>query len=247
MYQGMSVAVVIPARDEAAALGGVLADLWRLRNEDGNPVIDDIVVCDSASRDSTAAVAAAGGARVVSACEPGYGRACQVALDALHDPDLVLFVDGDRSVDSADIPPLLAALTQGAGLVIGARLGALRQSGALTPQQIIGNWLACWLIRRLWRVPVKDLGPLRVIRTRTLRHLGMRDTAYGWTVEMQLRAIQAGLCLVEVPVHSLRRIGRSKISGTLRGTLGAAHGIFGTILRLWWRPPIYRDSLSDQS
>ncbi len=237
MNRPLRIAAVLPARNEQDTIAAVVCGLRGLRG-DGAPLIARVVVCDNGSHDATAERARTAGAEVVQEAVPGYGAACLRALAVLavgaECCDAVLFVDADGSADLTAVPALLDALTQGADLVIGARHHA--EPGALTPPQRLGNALACWLIRRLWNAPVTDLGPLRAIRTTALHRIGMRDRAYGWTVEMQLRAITAGLRTIEVPVCALaRRAGRSKVSGTWRGVIGAGCGIIGTIVAFKWR------------
>jgi len=222
----MSVAVIIPARNEAAALEHVLREIPRSH-------VQEVFVVDNGSTDATADVARQGGARVVSEPVAGYGRACLAGLAALDDTtDVVVFMDGDRSDYPEDLPLLLAPISEGrADLVIGSRT-AHAQRGSLTPQQRFGNWLACRLLRWLYGVRYTDLGPFRAIRRDALRRLQMRDQAFGWTVEMQAKAAQVGLRAVEVPVRYRPRIGRSKISGTLSGTVRAGWGILSTIARV---------------
>ncbi len=222
----MVVAIVIPARNEALALRQVLDEIPRAG-------VREILVVDNGSTDETAGIAVQGGARVVREPIPGYGRACLAGLAAL-DPlvDTVVFMDADHSDYPDDLPALLEPLATGrAELVIGSRT-ALAQPGSLTPQQRFGNWLACALMRALFRVRYTDLGPFRAIRREALERLGMRDQAFGWTVEMQAKAAIRGLRVVEVPVRYRPRIGRSKISGTISGTLRAGVAIIYTILRV---------------
>lgn len=227
--------VVIPARDEEACVGRVVAGLLGLSDPQGSAVVTAVVVCDNGSSDATAAVARAAGATVVSEPEPGYGRACLTAIAALPPVDVVLFVDADGQFEAHDALRLLDAVAHGADLVIGSRaLGAI-EPGALTLPQRFGNWLATRLILLLWGVRFTDLGPYRAIRAEALRLLRMRSPTFGWTVEMQVKAAQLGLAFAEVPVATRRRVGRSKISGTVRGVTGAGAGILGEIFKLWWR------------
>lgn len=233
MYEGLTVGVVIPARDEAENVGHVVGELLGLRADTGRPVVDDLVVCDNGSADATAERARAAGARVTVEKTPGYGRACLAAIAALRPVDVVLFVDGDRSCDVEQARDLLRAIADGADLAIGARVAGRREPGALSLPQIAGNRVASALIRLLWGRKVTDLGPFRAVRADALRRLDVRDTAYGWTVEMQIQAIRLRLRIVEVPVRSLRRrFGRSKVGGTVRGVIGAGVGILWTIVRL---------------
>ncbi|MEZ5528416.1 MAG: glycosyltransferase family 2 protein [Porticoccaceae bacterium] len=229
------IAAVIPARDEELAIGSVVAGLRNLRSDNGEALIDSIVVCDNGSRDQTADMALRAGAKVVHQPVAGYGLACLTAIGQLHDEDILLFVDGDNAFRAEQALPLIAAINCGADLAIGSRVLGKMEPGALTFPQRFGNRLASLLIRIIWGAQVTDLGPFRAIRWESYRRLHMADRGFGWTVEMQVKAIQQGIKLVEVPVDTYRRIGRSKISGTLKGTVGAAHGILSMIARLWWQ------------
>lgn len=232
MYQKKLVAVVIPAFNEAPSIREVVEGLTRLTNSDGHRLVDDIVVCDNASTDDTADLAQRAGARVVYENVRGYGAACQAALAAIEQPDYVVFVDADQSVDTSQLNLLLAPLAINADLVIGSRSLGNSHKGALTLPQKIGNSLACRLIKYFWRRRITDLGPFRAITRPALTRLDMQDMKFGWTVEMQVKAIQQGMNVVEVPVTTFRRIGHSKISGTVSGVVGAAIGIFTTIFLL---------------
>lgn len=234
MYRKLRIGLVIPARDEALAIGGVVCGLLALTGDSGL-VVDALVVCDNGSSDGTGALAVAAGASVVTQSLPGYGRACLTALAALPVVDVVVFVDGDRSVRPEQTLRLLDAIAAGADLAIGARTLGTVEAGALTVPQRFGNALAVGLIRLGWGVRFVDLGPFRAIGSNALATLQMQDETYGWTVEMQVKAMQRGLRVVEVPVDSLCRLGRSKISGTVRGVIGAGIGIISMILRLKWR------------
>jgi glycosyltransferase involved in cell wall biosynthesis len=218
------VAVIIPALNEEAAIGGVVAAIpaW----------VDDIVVVDNGSTDATAAIARDRGARVIREPQRGYGAACLAGLAALTDPDIIVFMDGDGS----DVPSEMALLVDPiiknqADLVIGSRVLGAREPGALTPQARFGNWLACRLIHLFWGQRYTDLGPFRAIRRQALAGLDMQDRNYGWTVEMQVKAVRHGLRVAEAPVSYRRRIGASKISGTVRGVLGAGTKILYIIFR----------------
>ena len=228
MRHGKKIGVVIPALNEEQAIGRVIADVpaWA----------DDIVVVDNGSHDGTARAAEAAGARVIAEPERGYGAACQAGIKALAAPDIIVFLDGDYSDRPEEMGALIDPIASGDfDLVVGSRVSGKRGPGALTPQQRFGNWLACRLIRRIWGAACSDLGPFRAIRTSALRDLGMQDRAYGWTVEMQLKAVETGLRYLEVPVSYRARIGVSKISGTLRGSLLAGITILGVIARSAWR------------
>lgn len=228
MLEGAKIGVVIPARDEEAAIGAVVAGLPTF--------VDYIIVADNGSRDRTADIARAAGARVVEERQAGYGAACLAGIAALPPVDIVVFVDGDNSDHADEMVSLLAPILSGrADLVIGSRALGNVESGAMTPQQKFGNWLATRLIRLGWGVAYTDLGPFRAIRQASLKKLGMADRTYGWTVEMQVRAIEAGLRAVEVPVSYRKRIGVSKISGTIRGSVLAGIKILTIIARHWRR------------
>jgi glycosyltransferase involved in cell wall biosynthesis len=221
----MTADAVIPALDEAGAIGGVLDALPR-------DWIRRVVVCDNGSTDATSDVARAHGALVVREERRGYGSACLRALAALRadPPDVVLFLDADGSDDPAEAESLLQPIVEGrADLVIGSRTLGRREPGALTPQARFGNWLATALIRALYGTRWTDLGPFRAVRWDALEGLRMRDPDFGWTVEMQVKAARAGLRGLEVPVRYRRRIGRSKISGTWGGAARAGTKILGTI------------------
>lgn len=196
------------------------------------PPVTRVVVCDNGSTDATADVARAAGAEVVHEPRRGYGAACLRALRELASdpPSVVLFVDADLSDDPSDAASLLAPLLDGtADLAIGSRVLGEAEPGALTPVQRFGNWLAAGLLRRLYGTGATDLGPFRAIRWDALQALEMRDRDFGWTVEMQVKAARRRLRTVEVPVRYRRRVGRSKISGTIRGSFLAGTKILGTI------------------
>ncbi len=224
MHSGRRIAVVIPALDEERAIGRVLADL--------PPLVDLAVVADNGSTDRTAEVARGQGAVVVSEPERGYGAACLAALGHVGDADIVVFMDGDYSDHAAEMASLVSPIASDeADMVIGSRVLGAREAGSLTPQQRFGNWLATRLIRLIWGASYTDLGPYRAISADALRRLGMTDRNYGWTVEMQIRAAVAGLRVREVPVSYRRRIGQSKVSGTIKGTVMAGIKILSVIGR----------------
>ena len=235
MYRGLTVGVAIPALDEAASIGSVVGDLKDLRNDDGSAVIDDIVVCDNGSRDTTGTCATEAGARVVREARKGYGSACLAAIAELERTDVVLFTDADHAFHASQACRLLDGIAGGADLVIGSRALGGMDPGAMSATQVFGNRLATALVRWLWGQSVTDLGPYRAIRTQALSSLAMRDATFGWTVEMQVKAIQHALQIVEVPVDTRVRIGKSKISGTVRGVLGAGFGILSMIAKLRWQ------------
>lgn len=220
------VVAIIPACNEAAAIGKVVRAALALQ------IFERVIVANNASTDGTGDCARRAGAVVVHEPQRGYGAACLAALTQIGAARTVVFIDGDCSVDVAQTARLLEPLSDGADLAIGVRING-RERGMTLPQRL-GNELATLLIRMLWRVRVSDLGPFRAVRVSALRLIDMRDRGYGWTVEMQVKAIQLGLRVAEVPVDVLPRVGASKISGTVRGVIGAAIGIFGMIGRLWW-------------
>ncbi|MCA8922886.1 MAG: glycosyltransferase family 2 protein [Planctomycetes bacterium] len=223
------VVVVIPALDEEASLGLVLDAIPRS--------VEAVVVCDNGSRDRTAEVARARGAIVVHEPQRGYGAACLRALEAVRQrpegpPDVVCFLDADFSDYPEDLPRLIEPIASGdADLVLGSRMLLPEARAALLPQARFGNQLATCLIRLLWGARFTDLGPFRAIRWDVLEQVELRDPNYGWTVELQIKAARRGLRALEVPVRYRRRVGTSKITGTLRGTLGAGTKILTTIGR----------------
>ncbi len=236
------IGVVIPALDEEAALPLVLREIPR--------DVDVVVVVDNGSKDRTAEVARENGAFVVSEPRRGYGRACLAGLESLlvkgaggtaplDGHDIVVFLDADRSDHPAELTLLVGPILAGrAHFVVGTRSADQASRSALTPQQRFGNALACLLMRILFRARFTDLGPFRAIRVDALKHLGMKDVDYGWTVEMQLKSRVARLDCIEVPVHYRPRIGVSKISGTLIGSVSAGWKILGWILG--WRLALTR-------
>ena len=225
MYRGLRINVIIPALDEEETIAAVLGAI-----DDG--IVDQVVVADNGSRDDTAARARAAGAMVVHEERRGYGSACLRAIATAPPADVIVFVDGDCSDDAAEIPLLLDALVDNeAEIAIGSRVLGEAEPGALTPVQIFGNALTCRLVRWLWGVDYTDLGPFRAIRQRTYDILEMMDPDFGWTIEMQVKAAQRGITVVEVPVsYRRRRGGRSKVSGTLAGSWGAGRRILGYVL-----------------
>jgi rSAM/selenodomain-associated transferase 2/rSAM/selenodomain-associated transferase 1 len=222
MRGGARISVIIPALNEEESIGRVLSAIpdW----------VDEVVVVDNGSTDSTPFVARRSGAKVIFEPRRGYGSACLTGIGALEETDIVVFLDGDFSDRPEEMPRLVDPIAaREADMVIGSRMLGNREPGALTPQAIFGNRLACTLIRLFWNVEHTDLGPFRAIDYNALERLRMRDPDYGWTVEMQIRAAAEGLRVIEVPVSYGKRIGRSKVSGTFRGVLGAGTKILSTI------------------
>jgi len=239
------VGMILPAFDEEEALPLVLAEI-------PGRLVDTIVVVDNGSRDRTAERARAAGATVVSEPRRGYGQACLAGIDfllggaglrpALEADDVVVFLDADHSDYPEDLADVLAPILAGqAELSIGSRILGGADMQALLPQAWLGNRLACFLMQLLFRASYTDLGPFRAITVRALRHLEMADRDFGWTIEMQLKAKSCGLRVAEVPVRYRSRAGKSKITGTVLGTVRAGWKILGWIfawrLRLWLTRP----------
>lgn len=223
-----TIDTVSPAFNEEKSLPLVLADIPR-------PPVRRIVVADNNSTDRSAEVAREGGATVVPAPTPGYGSACLAGLDYLRKndpPDIVVFLDADYSDHPEELPEVVRPILEDrADLVIGSRILGQRQRGALLPQARAGNLVACTLIRLLYRHRYTDLGPFRAIRWEALEQLEMGDPNFGWTAEMQVKALRHGLRVVEVPVSYRKRVGVSKITGTLKGTVLAGYKILWTVFR----------------
>ena len=225
----MRVSVIIPTHNEAQAIERVLADL-------PPDLTTEVIVVDSNSNDGTPEIAARMGARVVHEPRRGYGRACLTGLATANSPDVVVFLDGDYSERPSELPILLAPITQGrADITLGSRLHERRSAAALPWHQVFGNRLAAGLIRLFYGLDINDLGPFRAGRAEVLRALALEETTYGWAVEMILKCALAGYHVVEVPVSSYPRIGESKISGTLKGTIGAGWFILSLIVRYYFQ------------
>ena len=227
------VDVAIPAFNEEDSIGLVLAEI-------PSPPVRRVVVADNRSTDGTAATAERGGAVVVPAAKRGYGSACLEALARMRrddPPDVVVFLDADYSDHPDELPSVIAPILAGeADLVIGSRALGEAEPGALLPQARVGNLIACHLIRWLYGHRYTDLGPFRAITWEALERLEMGDPDFGWTAEMQVKALRRGLRVAEVPVSYRRRVGVSKITGTVRGTVMAGYKILWTVLRYSWAP-----------
>ncbi len=218
------IKVVIPARNEALAIGKVLSEI--------PDIVTEIIVADNGSTDETARIAEDHGAKTVFVATPGYGRACLAGIEAAGDCDIIVFLDGDASDYPEKLIPLVAPIVEGkAELVIGSRLGPGLERGALTPQQRFGNGLACFLMRLFWGSRFTDLGPFRAIRKDSLDALNMQAPTFGWTVEMQVRALKQNMSYAEVTMPYRKRIGKSKISGTVSGVVLAGYYILSTIFK----------------
>ena len=222
------IALIIPAQNEAESIGAVLAEV--------PDVVMEMVVVDNDSSDRTAEVARSAGATVLKEPRRGYGYACLKGINYLAEtsnpPDILVFMDGDYSDYPEELPKIVAPiLNEGMDFVIGARRKELREPGSMTPQQVFGNWLATALMRLMFGARFTDLGPFRAIRFEALRQLKMEDKTYGWTVEMQLKALRHELRYTEVPVRYKKRIGVSKVSGTVKGSIFAGIKILGWIFK----------------
>jgi len=232
------VAFIIPALNEEASLGLVLD---ALRASLASTRVDqaEFLVVDNCSTDATARIATERGARVINEPRRGYGQACLAGIAALSpESEIIVFLDADGSDDPRDLPRLLWPILDGsADFVLGSRTEAARRSGAFTPPQAFGNWLATGLMRLFFGVRYSDLGPFRAIRRPSLDRLQMCDTTYGWTIEMQIKAHRLGLHVLEIPVNYRKRLaGQSKISGNLLGSIRAGHKILWSIAKYGFYP-----------
>ena len=223
------VRVIIPAFNEENGVGKVIAEI-------PEELVEETIVVDNASNDETSKIAAAAGATVLKEKRKGYGYACLKGLEYLKEiekpTDIVVFLDADYSDYPEEMPSIVAPIISNeADLVIGSRALGKRVKGSMTPQQIFGNWLATTLIKLFYGIRFSDLGPFRAIRYDSLMAIGMKDTTYGWTVEMQVKAPKHKLRCTEVPVNYRNRIGKSKVSGTVKGTILAGYKIITTIFK----------------
>jgi glycosyltransferase involved in cell wall biosynthesis len=222
------VSVIIPTRNEAQAIGQVLADL-------PSDLVNEVIVVDNHSSDNTPSIASRMGARVISEPRRGYGRACLTGFACANGPDVVVFLDGDYNDRPAELPLLLAPIAEWrADITIGSRIAGSRMSGALSWHALFGNWLAVSLIANLHELEISDLGPFRAARVDALRAVELEETTYGWAIELILKGAICGLRVVEVPVSYHPRIRKSKISGTFRGTAGATWFILSRIGRYYY-------------
>ncbi len=228
MDQRMQVTAIIPALDEEGAIGETVARLDRT-------LVHDVIVVDNGSRDRTAERAAAAGARVVFEPRQGYGSACLAGVRASKNASVIVFLDGDGSDVPEDLPRILGPIQHGAAdLVLGSRLQGRREQGSLSAHQLWGNRVVLVLLRWLYSIRLTDFGPFRAIRADALARLDMSHPTYGWPIEMVVKAAKHGLRITEVPVNYRRRIGRSKVAGTARGSLLAGYHLIVTVLRHAW-------------
>lgn len=230
MYDRLKIDVIIPAYNEEKSIGSVINDI-------PSDLVREVIVCNNNSTDNTRDVAIEYGAFVLDENRKGYGSACLKGMDYIAQkdikPDIVVFLDGDYSDHPDEMPALIQPiLEQDMDMVIGSRALGTLERGAMQPQQIFGNWLATNLIRLLYGYEFTDLGPFRAIKYESLLSLEMADPDFGWTVEMQVKAAKQKMKCKEVPVKYRRRIGVSKVSGTLKGTVLAGHKILWTIFKL---------------
>ncbi|MGM5469508.1 glycosyltransferase family 2 protein [Flavobacteriaceae bacterium LMO-SS05] len=222
------IKVIIPAYNEEASIAKVISDIPK--------IVDEIIVINNNSTDDTELCASKAGATVLTELRRGYGYACLKGMDYIASqsikPEIVVFLDGDYSDYPEELTILVNPIIQNdIDFVVGARVKRLREDGSMTPQQVFGNWLATTLMKLLFNGRFTDLGPFRAIKYQKLIALGMIDKTYGWTVEMQLKSIKRNLTYIEVPVKYKKRIGVSKVSGTVKGTIFAGFKILGWIFK----------------
>ena len=223
------IRVIIPAFNEQNAVGLVIDEIPK-------DLVSEIIVVDNGSTDDTFEQARSRGATTLKQPIRGYGNACLKGMEHITnsptDPDIVVFLDGDHSDYPEQMRQLVAPIVANEfDMVIGSRSMGVKEKGSMTPQQIFGNWLATFLIKMFYGVKYTDLGPFRAIRYESLQTIGMQDRTYGWTVEMQLKAAKLNLRSKDIPVDYRQRIGVSKVSGTLKGTIGAGYKIIYTIFK----------------
>ena len=228
MEKNSIIKVIIPAYNEADSIAKVIAEIPN--------IVDEVIVVSNNSTDDTEKNASAAGATVLQEKRKGYGYACLKGLDYIakqtHKPEIIVFLDGDYSDYPSELTNIIAPIQQkNIDMVIGARVKKWREDGSMTLPQIFGNWLATTLMRLFFGAKFTDLGPFRAIKYEKLLQLNMQDKTYGWTVEMQLKAIKQDFTYVEVPVHYKNRIGVSKVSGTLKGAIFAGVKILGWIFK----------------
>ena len=227
--QQPSIYVLIPAYSESTSIGKVIRDIPK-------HLVKEIIVINNGSSDDTSVVAESEGATVITEHRKGYGYACLKGIEYLKfpaaDDDIIVFLDGDYSDFPQEMELLIKPIIESkSDLVIGSRVLGKRESGAMLPQQIFGNWLATKLIKLFYGIHFTDLGPFRAIRWSALNQINMQDKTFGWTVEMQVKAAKLNLRCAEMPVSYRKRIGISKVSGTIKGTILAGYKILLTIFK----------------
>lgn len=227
----MKVKVIIPVFNESGSIGHVVSDIPA-------HLVNEVIVVNNGSTDDTANIASMAGATVLTETEKGYGAACLKGMEYVRSmsddetPEVIIFLDGDYSDYPEEIEQLLLPIQAGThDMVIGSRALGLKEKGSMTVQQIFGNWLATRMMRWFFNADYSDLGPFRAIRWTALEKLEMKDRNYGWTVEMQIKAAKKGLRYTEIPVRYRKRIGKSKVSGTVKGTVMAGYKIITTIIK----------------
>lgn len=224
----MQVDVIIPAFNEQNSIGSVIRDIPK-------DIVRDIIVVDNNSSDETSINAQNAGATVLKQPLQGYGNAClkgiEFATNKEQQPDVIVFLDADYSDFPQEMNLLLNTIWKGADMVIGNRVKAKREKGSMMPQQVFGNWLACNLMKIMYGYKYEDLGPFRAIKFNKLKEIGMEDKTYGWTVEMQVKALKLKMNVKQVDVSYRKRIGQSKVSGTVKGSILAGYKIITTIFK----------------
>ena len=228
--QSPKIVVIIPAYNEENSIAKVVNDIPA-------GLVHEVVVVNNNSNDDTVVNARKAGATVLNEARPGYGYACLKGIEYIKQlqpsPDIVVFIDADYSDYPEEMPLLVQPIIDGMDMVIGSRALGKKEKGSMTIQQVFGNWLATGLLKVIYGIRYTDLGPFRSIRFDKLIEIDMQDTTYGWTVEMQLKAAKLKMKIVEVPVNYRKRIGFSKISGTVKGTVLAGYKIITTIFKYW--------------
>ena len=222
------IKVIIPAYNEADAIANVIAEI--------PDIVAEIIVVNNNSTDNTVNIAKTAGATVLTENKKGYGYACLKGMDYIakqnEKPDIIVFLDGDFSDYPSELTKIVAPIIHdNIDFVVGARVPEFREEGSVTPQQIFGNWLACSLMKLFFKSTFTDLGPFRAIKYEKLLALKMEDKTYGWTVEMQLKALKTNMSYIEMPLHYKKRIGTSKVSGTVKGSIFAGIKILTWIFK----------------
>ena len=223
------IIVIIPAYNEENSIGKVIGDIPK-------GLVEKVIVVNNNSNDATDINAEKAGAIVLHETRPGYGSACLKGMEFVAGlsikPDIIVFIDADYSDHPEEMPLLIdPIINSNKDMVIGSRALGIKEKGSMTIQQVFGNWLATRLMKKMYKVNYTDLGPFRAIKYDKLLEINMQDITYGWTVEMQIKAAKLKMNVCEVPVNYRKRIGFSKISGTLKGTVMAGYKIISTLLK----------------